>query len=213
MKIKFLGHSAFLITSEAGIRILTDPYRPKEDLTYGEIEEAADIVTVSHEHGDHNNAAAVKGEPEIIKGTATAKGIGFKGIASDHDESGGQLRGKNTIICFEVDGVRACHLGDLGHPLNSSQVAEAGKVDVLFVPVGGYYTIDSAVAGEVCDTLAPKVVIPMHFKNDRCAFPISGVDEFLKGKENVTRLGVSELELKPNALPTSTQIVVLEPAL
>jgi len=214
MKIKWLGHASFLITSDAGIRIITDPYKPNERLTYGEIKESADIVTVSHEHGDHNNVAAVQGNPKVVKGTAEVKKIKFNGTATYHDNAGGSQRGNNIIFCFEVDGIRVCHLGDLGHPLSDKQVAELGKIDILLIPVGGNYTIDAKVATEVCGKLAPKVVIPMHYRNARCSgFPVAEVDDFLKGKKGASRLNVSEVEFKQGALPATTQIVVLKPAL
>ena len=213
MRIKWLGHASFLITSDSGIKIITDPYQPDERLKYGEINESADIVTVSHEHGDHNYVSAVRGNPEAIRGTAKVKGIELKGIPAYHDNTGGSQRGKNTIFCFAVDGVRVCHLGDLGHPLSDKQVAELGSVDILIIPVGGSYTIDAKVAGQVCDKLKPKVIIPMHFRNDKCIFPIAGVDEFLQGKEGVSRLDISEVEFKQGELPATTKIVVLKPAL
>ncbi len=213
MKIKWLGHASFLITSETGIKIITDPYVTAENLNYGEIKESADIVTVSHEHGDHSYVAGVRGNPEAIRRTAKVKGIEFKGIPTYHDDAEGQQRGKNTIFCFEVDGVRVCHLGDLGHPLSDKQAAELGSVDILLIPVGGFYTIDAKVASQLCDRLKPKVIIPMHFKNDKCTFPIAGVDEFLQGKEGVSRLDASEAEFKQGELPATTKTVALKPAL
>lgn len=95
MKIKWLGHASFLITSDTGTKIVTDPYVTGGPLSYGEIKESADIVTVSHEHGDHNNAAAVQGNPEVVKGTTKAGGIEFKGIPTYHDDAEGNQRGKN----------------------------------------------------------------------------------------------------------------------
>lgn len=217
MKIKWLGHSSFMITSDAGIRIITDPYEPAfvaaGGPSYGEIKETADIVTVSHEHTDHNNVAAVRGKPEIVKGTARSKGIEFKGIPTYHDEAGGKKRGNNTILCFEVDGIRVCHLGDLGHRLSDRQVAELGNIDILLIPVGGFFTIDAKVTTEVCNQLKPRVILPMHYKTDKCGFPIAGVDEFLRGKEGVSRLNANEVEFKPGELPASTQIIVLKSAL
>lgn len=213
MKIKWFGQAAFLISSDSGIKIITDPYAPNETLTYKEINESADIVTVSHEHFDHNNVAGVKGKPAVVKGTAEITGMKFKSISTYHDNNGGSQRGSNTIFRFEVDGIGVCHLGDLGHSLSDKQVAEIGKVDILLVPVGGNYTIDARVAAEVCTRLAPKIIIPMHFRNDRCpSFPVAGVDDFLKGKSNVTRLEVSEAEFKAGFLPAATQIIVLTPA-
>jgi L-ascorbate metabolism protein UlaG (beta-lactamase superfamily) len=215
MKIKWLGHSCFMITSGAGIKIITDPYTTDERLQYDEIKESAAIVTVSHEHLDHNNAAAIGGNPKVIKEAVTAEssGIEFKGTPTYHDNIKGSQRGKNTIFCFEVDGVRICHLGDLGHQLDDKQIADLGEVDILLIPVGGFYTIDAQVATQVCNQIKPRVIIPMHYRTDKCSFPITGVDEFIRGKENVKRLDTSEIELKAGGLPAITQIIVLKSAL
>jgi len=213
MKIKYLGHASFLITSDSGIKIITDPYKTDESIRYGEIEESADIVIVSHEHSDHNNIAAVKGSPEVVRGTAKVRGIDFRGIPTYHDTVQGQQRGKNTVFCFEVEGVRVCHLGDLGHSLSDKQLVDLGRVDILLVPVGGYFTIDAEVASQICYRLAPRVVIPMHYKTDKCFLPIAAVDEFLQEKKNIVRLSASETEFKQGKLPTETQIIVLKPAL
>ena len=216
MKVKWLGHASFMITSDSGTRIITDPYKTGGALQYDEIKESAEIVTVSHDHFDHNYVESVGGNPEVVNAAASTevKGIKFDGISTYHDDTEGSQRGSSVIFCFEVDGIRVCHLGDLGHPLSPQQVADVGKVDILLIPVGGNYTIDAAVATEVGGKLAPKVLIPMHFNNERCSsFPVAGVDDFLKGKDNVTRLEVSESEFKAVALPAATQIVVLKPAL
>jgi L-ascorbate metabolism protein UlaG (beta-lactamase superfamily) len=215
MKLKWLGHSCFLITSETGLRIITDPYSTVGGITYSPVNEAADVVTVSHDHRDHNNVAAVPGKPEIITGigTKTAKGIQFKGIPSHHDKSRGKERGANTIFCFTVDGIRLCHLGDLGHALSQEEIAQIGNVDVLLIPIGGSFTIDAKVAGEVVDDLKPKVIAPMHYKTPKCDFPITGVEDFLADKKNVKKLNSSEMEFKAGKLPEATEIVVLQPAL
>ena len=213
MKIKWLGHASFLITSDTGTRIITDPYETNDRIRYGKINEAADIVTVSHGHSDHNNVAAVRGNPEVVKGTTEAKGIMVKGIPVHHDDVGGSQRGNNTIFCFEADGIRICHLGDLGHSLSSAQISELGSVDVLLIPVGGFFTIDASTAGQLADQLKPRIIIPMHYKTDKCGLPIAPLEGFLQGKNNVNRLDSSELEVKPGGLPASTQIMVLKPAL
>ncbi|MFC1908102.1 MBL fold metallo-hydrolase [Chloroflexota bacterium] len=215
MKIKWLGHSSFLITSDTGIKIITDPYFTRDGINYDEIKESADIVTVSHSHSDHTNVAGVRGNPYKVTGmpVVEVKGIKFKGVPTYHDEAMGTLRGNNNIICFEVNGIRVCHLGDLGHPLDDKQVAELNSIDILLVPVGGYFTIDAKVASQLCDRLKPKVVIPMHFKNNKCAYPIAGVEEFLKGKKDTRKRNISEEEFKQGELPASTQIIVLKSAL
>jgi L-ascorbate metabolism protein UlaG (beta-lactamase superfamily) len=213
MKIKWLGHASFLITSDEGLRIITDPYSVGGGINYGKIKEAADIVIVSHGHGDHSNTAAVKRNPEVITSSKTAKGIDFKGTSSHHDENRGSQRGPNTTFCFTVDGIRVCHLGDLGHHLDSGQIAEIGEVDILLIPVGGFFTIDANLATQVCDKLNPKVIIPMHYKTAKCDYPIAGVEDFLKGRMNVRRLDSSEVEFKKAQLPAATETVVPRHAL
>jgi L-ascorbate metabolism protein UlaG (beta-lactamase superfamily) len=213
VKIKWLGHAAFLITSESGVRIINDPYKPEREIKLGRIDEAADVVTISHGHGDHSNAADVRGNPQVIKTTAEAKGIKFRAVRTFHDEAKGREHGGNTVFCFTVDGVNICHLGDIGHVLTPAQLAEVGRVDVLILPVGGFFTIAVEGASRLCDQLKPKVIIPMHFRNEQVTMPIAGVDEFLKGKPNISRPDSSEVEFKADKLPAATQIIVLKPAL
>ncbi|MFC2050881.1 MBL fold metallo-hydrolase [Chloroflexota bacterium] len=215
MKLKWLGHSCFLITSETGLKIITDPYSTGGGINYSPVNETAGVVTVSHDHRDHNNFAAVAGKPEIVTGTGTktAKELQFKGIASHHDKSRGEERGANTIFCFTVDGIDICHLGDLGHDLSQEEIAQIGNVDVLLIPIGGLYTIDAKVASKVVDDLKPKVVAPMHYKTPKCDFPITSVEDFIAGKKNVNKLNSSETEFKAGKLPETTEIIVLQPAL
>lgn len=213
MKIKWLGQAAFLITSDSGIKIITDPFAPNERLTYDEINESADVVTVSHGHSDHSNIAAVRGNPKVLRETGEAREIKFNAILAYHDDTGGSKKGSINIFCFEVDGLRVCHLGDLGHLLSDKQVAELGRVDILLIPVGGNFTIDARLAAEICGRLSPRVIIPMHYRNERCPnFPIATVDDFLEGKKGVKKLDASEVEFKPGKLPATTRIIVLKPA-
>jgi L-ascorbate metabolism protein UlaG (beta-lactamase superfamily) len=217
MKVKWLGHSCFVITSEKGIKVITDPYNVGRDLSYGPIKESADVVIITHDHLDHNNAAAVAGA-EVVKGPGMkrAKGIDFMGLPTHHDEKGGRERGENTVFCFTLDNLRICHLGDLGRQLSYAEAKQIGKVDILFIPVGGFYTIDAKGAGGVVGKLGPRVAIPMHFKTPKCAMPIAGVEPFLRGKPEVRQVKGSEVEFKADQLPTTQEIqeiVVLEPAL
>jgi L-ascorbate metabolism protein UlaG (beta-lactamase superfamily) len=215
MKIKWLGHASFLMTSDSGVRVITDPYNRGGGIAYDPIQETADIVTVSHKHQDHNNVGAVKGKPVVVDtpGTKNVKGVEFRGVSCYHDGAKGAQRGSNIIFCFTVDGVRVCHLGDLGHELDAGKVKEIGAVDVLFIPVGGFYTIDAREATSVCEALKPKVVIPMHVKTAKCDYPITGVEDFLKGRKNVNRVAASETEIKKDKLPAETETIVLQHAL
>lgn len=219
MEVKWLGHAAFLIKGSDGFRVITDPYKPGAyggGIAYGPIKEEADVVTVSHDHDDHNWVADIKGSPVVLKGPGVheAQGRTFKGIATFHDPSGGKERGRNTVFCFSIDGIRVCHLGDLGHMLSEGQLKEIGEVDLLLIPVGGYYTINAQEASEVLLQIRPKKAIPMHFKTPKCGFPISPVEDFLKGKERIRKVGSSVVSFGPEDFKREgPEIVVLEPAL
>jgi len=217
MKVKWLGHASFLITSDKGLKIITDPYKPGAfGLEYKQIGESADIVTVSHEHDDHNNAGAVPGKPQIIKGAGKhqAKGMEIRGIASCHDDCGGKERGNNVIFAFKIDDMNLCLLGFVGRQLSDKAVSEIGKVDVLMIPVGGAFTIDAAGVDKVIAQLKPRIVFPMHYQTARCPnFPVANADPFLKGKKNVKKFDGSSTEMKAGQMPKDTQIYVLKPEL
>lgn len=215
MKIKFLAHASFLITTENGMRIITDPYKAgcfNNALGYKPINESADLVLISHEHDDHNCVAEVLGNPKVIKGTGnwTVQDIKIIGIASYHDTQKGSARGKNVIYIIEADGLRIAHCGDLGHSLTLADYQALGKIDVLLIPVGGYFTIDSKVATEIMNNLKPALTIPMHYKTEVLDFPIAKVDEFLKDKKNVKKTISSEIEINKNKLPQNSEIWVLK---
>ncbi|RJQ46631.1 MAG: MBL fold metallo-hydrolase [Gaiellales bacterium] len=216
MIIRWLGHSCFRITSAEGKTLLTDPYDTEAyrgTLLYAPLDEAPDVVTVSHRHADHANTAILKGSPEVVEARATqfVAGFSIRGISTYHDEQQGDARGDNTAFRIIADGVSVCHLGDLGHELSQARVEQIGEVDVLLIPVGGYFTIDADQATRVMEQLGPAITIPMHFRNDRCLFDIAGVEPFLAGKAGVERPGVSELEISKENLPASPKIIVLEP--
>jgi L-ascorbate metabolism protein UlaG (beta-lactamase superfamily) len=218
MKIKWYGHAAFLITSDQGTKIIIDPYEPGAfggQLSYGKIRDQVDLVLTSHDHADHNYTKDLPGTPQIVKGSGskTAKGISIKGISTFHDPSKGSERGANTIFTFKIDNVQLCHLGDLGHLLSDKELAEIGPVDILLIPVGGFFTIDPNEATRVAEQIKPKILIPMHFKTAKCGFPIAPVEDFLKGKSNSKRPKTSEVTIDKATLPQQMEIVVLEHAL
>ncbi|MDD2889160.1 MAG: MBL fold metallo-hydrolase [bacterium] len=213
MKIKYLAHSSFLFETREGIKIITDPYKSDGlggKIKYNPITEKTDIVLISHEHMDHNYTDNIPGNPTIIKnlGVSTVNGITFNGILSYHDNVSGSQRGKNTIFVFKADGITFCHTGDLGHLITPELKNNIGKIDVLFIPIGGTYTITSEEAQKVVDTLGPMIVIPMHYKTSGTTLPISNLEEFTKGKLNIKQAGtVAEIKL-----PAKQEIWVFQPA-
>lgn len=215
MEITSLGHSSFKIRGKS-VTIVTDPFDsvmvgmpfPKHT--------SADIITVSHAHPDHNAANAVEGSPFVVSGPGEyeVKDVGITGFSSFHDDSGGTQRGKNTIYRIIIDGVSLVHLGDLGHALREDLVEQLDGIDVLFVPVGGVYTINPQQAHAVVTELDPTIVIPMHYGNPKLnpkAFgELAPLSAFLKevGKEDV--VAVPKLSLAKDKLPEELQVVVLE---
>ncbi len=188
MKLKWYGHSAFKLTTDKGVRIIVDPYEPgfgNGGLTYGKIADEADLVLTSHDHGDHNYIRDIKGKFTRIEkeGSYTIAGVTVTAIPCFHDPSHGKDRGKNLIFVIEADSLKVVHVGDLGHVLSPDILQKLGSVDVLLLPVGGFYTIDAKEATEVMNAVKPRVTVPMHYKTEKCAFPITGVDEFTRGKE------------------------------
>jgi L-ascorbate metabolism protein UlaG (beta-lactamase superfamily) len=208
MKLKWFGHSCFLLTSDSGIRVLTDPYNEM----VGKLPAIeAEIVTVSHQHGDHNNVKAVNGPYTVVDkpGTFYGDGLEVSGIETAHDESGGSKRGKNVVFKISMDGLSFCHCGDLGHLLTPEQVKAIGKVDVLMVPVGGFYTIDADTAAKVVDQLKPAIAVPMHYNTGNGKLPIHGVEPFVKAMGgNAKKIEGMEIELNSKELSKCAGIIV-----
>ncbi|HEX7343880.1 MAG TPA: MBL fold metallo-hydrolase [bacterium] len=234
LTLEWFGHSCFLLTLSNGAKILTDPY-DTSTLPYALPEASVDVTFSTHDHFDHNAVKAVPAktilradgrEPKffgILTGSNTlpdgttevdlrGSKLTCKTVPSFHDERKGSQRGANGIIRFTVEGLTFVHVGDLGDTLTTEQTKSLQPIDVLLIPVGGYYTIDAAHAQKVVQALNPKVVIPMHFKTEilKEGFPITTVDPFLQGYANVHRNESSTIMLEAGKLPTDLTIEVLK---
>lgn len=212
MLIKWYGHSCFLITAASGARILTDPYDPSVGYPMHKIE--CDAVSVSHMHFDHNYFDMCAGDPVRITGPGEheAGGVSIRGVETAHDEVGGAKRGKNTVFIFELEDMRVMHAGDIGAMPDADTLAAIGPVDVLLVPVGGFYTIDGAGARELARLLGPKVTIPMHYKTSATGEDtrLSDLEPFLSGLKGYAlhRLRQSEAALSRASLGTNRVITL-----
>jgi L-ascorbate metabolism protein UlaG (beta-lactamase superfamily) len=218
MKINWYGHAAFRVVTGKGTGIIIDPYEAGAydgALGYGKITDAADIVITSHDHADHNYTKDIQGKYDLINqaGVYEIKDVKIETIPTYHDESGGKERGHNLISVIQTDGMILVHLGDLGHRIEPDILKKIGKVDILLIPVGGFFTIDSGTAAEVMDGIKPLITIPMHFKTEKCGFPIASVEDFTKGRPNVRVLKDSAISVSRESLPQAAEIVVLAHAL
>ena len=214
MKIKWYGHAAFGLTTASGVRIIIDPYESGGlggAIGYAPITDPADIVLISHGHGDHNYTKGIKGPfTEVRKeGSRDLKGVKISAFPVFHDTSKGKERGNNLIFVIEADGLKVVHAGDLGHLLDKDEVARIGKTDVLMLPVGGTYTVDAAEATQVMEAIKPSLTLPMHYKSERIELPLTPVELFTKGKPRVRKVNASEMEVTREGLPAEPEIVLL----
>lgn len=218
MDITYLGHSAFKLRGKDAT-VVTDPF-DKKAVGFAMSAVSADVITVSHNHPDHNAVAQVSGtarrkEPYIISapGEYEASGIGVFGWGSYHDSFQGKERGKNTIYSIIVDGVRVVHLGDLGEIVTDNQVDGLGEVDVLLLPVGGFYTIDAKQAVAVMEKLSPSIVIPMHYRtpeHNETFAQMAGVEDFLQLMGVAGIETQDKLKVTADSLPEQATVVLLK---
>ena len=217
MIIQWFGQSCFRIESDKSA-LVTDPFDANIGLRVPRL--SANVVTVSHDHDDHNNASAVKGVGEAAPFIITNPGeyevnnIFIYGIPSFHDDEKGQKRGSNIIYRFELEGMSVAHLGDLGHILENGQTEKLEGVDILMIPVGGTYTINSKQAIQLISQLEPRIVIPMHYAIPglKLSNKIDTLDPFCKEigvcpKETVNKFKISKKDLPQEDL----QVVVFQP--
>lgn len=215
MDITYLGHSSFKIKTKTAT-VITDPFDPKiVGLKYPGLE--GDIVTVSHEHADHNAVDKVTGVKKVVKGPGEYEisGVSILGFPSYHDNKKGEERGKNTVYVFEADGLRIAHLGDLGHLLDDDMVSEMGPIDILMVPAGGSFTITPKEAVEVCSKIDPYFIIPMHYNipeiNQEQFANLEPKETFLKEigmtVEILPKFSIKKEDIIDNQ---STKVIVLE---
>lgn len=213
MEIKYLGHASFFLKGKTGV-VITDPYDSYIGLKFPKIE--ADIVTISHHHEDHDRADLVLGSPLVIDipGEYEKKGIRITGFSVFHDKKQGKERGKNTLFKIEIDGISLLHCGDLGHVLDDEVVEEIDGVDILLIPVGGFYTINAEEAMTIVRKIEPSIIIPMHYNHPKLNQEIFGkiapVTDFLE-KMGVSQLApIKKLSVKKEELTEEMRVVVME---
>jgi len=214
MTITWLGQSCFKIQI-GDVTLVTDPYNSEVGFKLPRL--TADIVTVSHDHFDHNNIEGVSGPegatPFVISspGEFEVKGVFVYGSAFWHDKNEGKDRGQNIAYCIEAEGISLAHLGDLGHELSEEQIEKFDGVDILFVPVGGKWTLGASEAVKVINEIEPRIVIPMHYKIPGFKVDVETIDKFLKEMGASKAEKLPKLKISKKDLPQEeTKVIVLE---
>ena len=206
LQIRWHGHACWEITNDK--TVVTDPHDGRS-IGIPAPSVQGDIILVSHDHYDHNSVKSVEKEDSKVitdERKRNINGIDIKGFSSFHDEVGGAKRGSNIIFKFKVDELDFCHLGDLGHELDDDTVEKIGKIDVLFIPIGGTFTVDDKSAWNIIKKLNPKIVIPMHYKIGGLSLPIAGIDPFLEqNKYKVLPVG-NEIQIDKEDLPEEPEV-------
>jgi len=218
MNINWYGQSCFQISSIRGkdnqVSIVIDPF--DENTTGLKLPKLqADILLVTHDHSDHSNIKAVSGQPFVIKGPGEydIKRSFIQGISGHHDNTQGTQRGSITIYTIEAEGIRICHLSDLGQKeLTSGQLDKIGDVDILMIPVGGVYTIDAVEAVKIMAQVEPRVIIPMHYNIPKLKIKLGDVDKFLKNlgikkPESLPRLSIKKKDISTE----EAKVIILQP--
>ena len=207
LNIKWFGHSMWKIWNDE-ITIITDPFT---DIGYKMPEnETADILLSSHDHFDHNNYSLIKGNPEIVKsaGDFNVKGVHITMIPTRHDETKGKERGENLLMKFVISGKTLLHCGDLGHLLSDEIFNELGNIDVLFIPAGGFFTIDVDTVQTIVEKINPGIVFPMHYKTDAIDFTIAGKEAYLNLIDDLREYDSNEIILKEDDFDKKQTIIL-----
>lgn len=218
MQINWYGQSAFQISASPEknnkVSIVIDPFSENIGLKFPSLE--ADILLITHDHEDHGNKAAIKGNPFLIEGPGEyeLKEVFIQGIPAFHDKVEGKERGKITIYTIEAEEMTLCHLGDLGQKeLTAEQVEKIGNIDILMIPVGGVYTINSHEAVKIISQIEPRIVIPMHYQIPKLKAKLEELDKFLKVMGIKKTEPLNKLTIKKKDLPQEEEreIMVLKP--
>ena len=206
LQIRWHGHACWEITNEK--TLVTDPHDGKS-IGIPAPSVTGDIILVSHDHYDHNSVKSVEkdGSKVILDGRKrTIDNVEIKGVDSFHDEAGGAKRGNNIIYKFTMDEIKFCHMGDLGHELDDDTANKLGDVDILFIPIGGTFTVDDKKAWNVINKIKPKIIVPMHYKIGGLSLPIAGPDKFLEQSDcKVIHVG-NEIDIEKEDLPDNPEV-------
>lgn len=209
MKLEWIGHACFRMTAGDGTVVITDPYDDSVGIEQPELR--ADLITMSHEHHDHNCMERIAGSPVIARGLeeAAVGSVKTQAVGSFHDGERGAKRGPNAVRIFLIDGLKVVHMGDQGCMPDERVFSAIQGADVMMIPTGGTYTVDAQGAREIIQRAKPKCVVPMHVKTRRCGYPIAPVTEFLRAMGAEGAQPVTQAEIVPGNVPEG--VLLMQP--
>lgn len=217
MIVEFLAHAAFRLESRAGTRLVLDPYESggfSGRVGFRPIEGECDGVVITHDHLDHCFTGSLTPPFTVVRTSGRVHEVEIRSVSAFHDEEEGRrFGGSIDMKVLTIDGMHVCHAGDLGQQLTAVHLEALGPIDVLILPVGGFYTLDAEGAERVTQQVRPKVVIPCHYKSRSCGFDIAPRAPFVARFERVLAVSGSRYEVEPATLPTALTCVTLEPSL
>jgi L-ascorbate metabolism protein UlaG (beta-lactamase superfamily) len=217
LDVTWNGQSCFTLKDSVDRTVVIDPF--DDTVGYGTLRVFADALFITHHHFDHDNRRAVRPRlknVDVMESTGTmtvANGLQVTGLASAHDKENGAINGPNTIFLFVIGGLRCVHMGDVGTPvLTDFEKKMIGKVDILFIPVGGVTTLNAQEAKQVVDELKPSIVFPMHYGNIRF-YPLDPVERFtaLFPKTQVQTLDSDHVRVRESDLTDKPVVYILHP--
>ncbi len=209
MDVTWLGHASFRLRGKTA-SVLTDPYPPALGPKLNRLE--ADLVTFSHGHENHSYRGALTGDPFVVEGPGEYEvaGVLVRGFPTFHDRANGTELGRNTVYLIELDDVRVCHLGDLGHRLLDETLDALSDIDLLLIPVGGGQTLNAHQAAEVARQVEPRVVVPMHYAQAAIRAQLDSLDVFLKEMGVSEANPMSKLSVQASSAEAEARVAVLE---
>ncbi len=216
MRVTYFGHASIGIEASDGTRILLDPYEPDAfggRLAYSAIPGQWDYICISHDHADHNYVGPEFGHPVVIRGDYEDARLRVSARRGKHGDAGGTVDAVVTSLVIEVDGMRIGHPGDLGPELSPDWFAFFSGLDLLFLPVGGHFTMGPADAWSIVTTSRPRVAVPIHYKTPSTGFPLGPVEPFLQLAGRHKDVGASTLEFDASTLPARPEVWLMRPML
>ncbi|SFC80353.1 MBL fold metallo-hydrolase [Clostridium uliginosum] len=210
MKLTWYGHSCFLMTTCSGKRILIDPFN--DVIGYNNKFPQPDVVTITHKHFDHSYLNDINTTKIISQtGVFNFDFVHIEGIPSFHDKYNGLKRGPNIIYIFKIDNLKICHLGDLGHVPSELILQSLKNIDILFIPIGGHFSLNGLEASKISKLISSKYIIPMHYNTFKSSLYLDDAKNFLISMKNIRKINSNIIDTNTLKFDSKNEVLFLSP--